>query len=319
MQVLGGAAYIYDVTNFGLGVGFFANSNRQGNFLLVCLILLGAVVADTPSTRRRDTRLASRVMGGCGRAGACRRRSAQRLSRVLPVSGTRSDRRVPDATTGHRVIARWQVALACALALAGVVGVLFYGSDNDLMEKGAIEGLSRGEFLANGLVMLRDFAPFGSGLGTFVQLYPSYEAAETVGNTFVNHAHNDWLELLIETGAIGAVALGLFLLWFVRRSRAIWVTERTNPFRCAGTAIVALELVHSLGDYSLRTAALSAMLAPGCALMEAQGQSHVREGRSKAANRSPAHEPLGCVGLQQRGSGRWAAVPRGRKGHGNHG
>lgn len=318
MQVLGGAAYIYDVTNFGLGVGFSANSNHQGNFLLVCLILLGAVVADTPSMRRRDTRFASRVMGGAAGlvlvVGVLLSGSLACYLFLAPVLIAVFLMQRPDV-----VFARWQVALACALAVAGVVGVLFYGSDNDLVKKGAIQGLSRGEFLANGLVMLRDLAPFGSGLGTFVQLYPSYEAAETVGNTFVNHAHNDWLELLIETGAIGAVALGLFLLWFVRRSTAIWGTERTNALRCAGTAIVALELVHSLGDYPLRTAALSAMLALGCALMVAQGQSHVREGRSKAANRSPAHEPLGRVGLQQRGSGRWAAVPRGRKGHGNHG
>lgn len=290
MQVLGGLAYVYEITNFGFGVGFFANSNHQGNFLLVCLILLGAVLADTiANAKRPDSKLASRVLSG-----------AVGLTLVVGIllSGSLACYLfLPPVLVAVFLIqrpaltfSRLQVSLAVAAAVAAVVVVVFYGSNNDLVREGAIEGLSRQDFLFHGLTMIRDFAPFGSGLGTFVQLYPSYESADIVGTTFVNHAHNDLLELLIETGVFGLVAVALFLLWYARRALSVWKTERSSPFLLAGTVIVALQLAHSLGDYPLRTAALSSMMALGCVLMIAPGVAARRE-REKTARRS-RDEPL---------------------------
>jgi O-antigen ligase len=58
-----------------------------------------------------------------------------------------------------------------------------------------------------------DFPILGSGLGVFPSIYPQYDTVTryTQGN-FVNHAHNDYLELMLETGTIG---LAIFLwAWY---------------------------------------------------------------------------------------------------------
>ena len=51
----------------------------------------------------------------------------------------------------------------------------------------------------------------GWGLGTFPTIYPSFRSFYT--NLFVNQAHNDYAQLLVETGLLG---FGL-MLWFVFR------------------------------------------------------------------------------------------------------
>lgn len=60
---------------------------------------------------------------------------------------------------------------------------------------------------------IKDFPVLGSGLGVFPYIYPQYDTVTlyTQGN-FVNHAHNDYLELMLATGTIG---LAIFLwAWY---------------------------------------------------------------------------------------------------------
>ena len=65
--------------------------------------------------------------------------------------------------------------------------------------------------------------PFGSGMGTFVPVYAMYEKVQdTLINGYVNHAHDDILELWLETGVVGIVLMGVFVMWLVLRSMKIW-------------------------------------------------------------------------------------------------
>ena len=50
---------------------------------------------------------------------------------------------------------------------------------------------------------------WGWGLGTFPTVYPSYRSFYT--NLFVNEAHNDYAQLLVETGLLGFA----LMLWFL--------------------------------------------------------------------------------------------------------
>ena len=161
----------------------------------------------------------------------------------------------------------WVIAGGAIIA-AAFVAFLFVGPvANDLVGKSDTPGISRYEFLRNGLVMLRDFAPTGSGLGTFADLYRWYENPQLVGLTFVNHAHDDLLELLIETGVFGLAALALFIAWVLPRGLELWATQRRHSLGLAASVAIATVLAHSLVDYPLRTAAMSSMLALACALL----------------------------------------------------
>ena len=117
------------------------------------------------------------------------------------------------------------------------------------------------------------FLPFGSGLGTFVPVYALFEDPSIIRATYANHAHNDWLELLLELGAFGLLLMGGFLVWLCPVLARAWAARglKFDPTSAAlsraGAVIVALLLVHSLVDYPLRTTALSVVFAFAAGLM----------------------------------------------------
>ncbi len=115
--------------------------------------------------------------------------------------------------------------------------------------------------------------PFGTGLGTFVPVYAAVEKGQDVLPQYVNHAHNEFAELLLETGVAGAILLLAFLVWFVRRAYAVLKQPRTSLSQLmlerASILIIPLLLAHSLVDYPLRTTAISTLFAFFCAILAA--------------------------------------------------
>ena len=129
-----------------------------------------------------------------------------------------------------------------------------------------------------------EFFPFGTGLGSFVPVYQYHENLARVTSVFVNHAHSDYLELLLELGAAAVVILILFLAWFIRRLVVVWRSDEAGfAFARAASVAVAAVLAHSLVDYPLRTAAIAAVFAFSLGLMaapEAVARVAARNGRS---------------------------------------
>lgn len=97
-----------------------------------------------------------------------------------------------------------------------------------------------------------DHPVFGTGLGTLQQVYPPYETL--YDGKIVNHAHNDYLEALAETGVAGGLCCAWFLSILVIRALRFLQTEGNsfaNTLRlCGWTACCGL-LVHSLVDFNL--------------------------------------------------------------------
>ena len=100
----------------------------------------------------------------------------------------------------------------------------------------------------------------GWGLGTFPSFYPQYRTFYT--NTFINQAHNDYLQFLVEMGGLGFAAC----LWFVvallyhgvKRS-AHWQESLTHAVRMAALAGCTGLLVHSFFDFNLQVPANAAL------------------------------------------------------------
>jgi O-antigen ligase len=97
----------------------------------------------------------------------------------------------------------------------------------------------------------------------------------------MNHVHGDYIELALETGLPGIVLILLFLLWWGRRTVAIWRAVEPDHFARAATIASAAILAHSLVDYPLRTAAISAVFALCCALM-AEARAKTRRSRRRS-------------------------------------
>ena len=269
LQIAGGHAspwYFYRITNFGSTVGFFANSNHLATLLLAALPFLAALVAEI---RPVDPTKRVAVLGLCGAfvgiaiAGIYANGSLFGYGLVLPVVGASALILAPFAS-----LRRVAAGLLVPLVAIGVIVVLnSHDGQRMLAESSTLSPYVRTAIFANSWTAIGDFMPFGSGLGTFPDIYPLYENAEQTSLTYINHAHNDYLEVLVETGALGGLALAAFFAWWLWRALRIWHAKSVDPFACAAVIASAAILIHSLVDYPLRTAAISTLFAVCCALM----------------------------------------------------
>ena len=114
------------------------------------------------------------------------------------------------------------------------------------------------------------YLPVGSGIGSFDAVFRSVEPLERLDSTFFNQAHNEYLEIWLEGGLLGAGLVVLFLVWFSRRAWSAWTggagTQR--DLQRASTVAIAVVLLHSVVDYPLRTETLATIFAMCCAILE---------------------------------------------------
>jgi O-antigen ligase len=271
LQLAGNLFYFYEVTNRGSAVGFFANANHMSTLLLVAIAFLAALfgaVAARTSKRRRSAGKAS----GQGLMFAAAM-LVLLLGLVLTRSLAGSGLAVPVAGASFLLV--WTVsARAKALLTIGLTGATIAAIaatyllpiGQDLLEKEAGSIDSRQTSISRTLSASLEYMPVGSGIGSFTGVYRSLEDPMQVTSTWMNHAHSDHAELFLETGIPGIVLLLLFLVWWARQARIAWSPSGDLFARAASIASAAI-MTHSLVDYPLRTAAISAIFAACCALM----------------------------------------------------
>lgn len=270
LQVLGGgAAYLYAITNQGVAVGFFANANHNATLMLTCIPFLAALQA-TLVKQARSPRSASaiRLLVLAAYAvigvGLLINASLAGIGLSVPVAASTwvVFRRRGKAAQGRLLIGATALSIAALLVVViGPFGNNLFGQQKENVE------LSRQTSFALTLRAAAEYLPFGSGIGSFQPVYHTQEPLAQVGTTFMNHAHSDWLEVLLETGLVGPLYALLFLFWWSRRVRATWRTEEPDPFAQAAAIASAAIMLHSVVDYPLRTAALSAVFATCVALL----------------------------------------------------
>ncbi|UCF67150.1 MAG: O-antigen ligase family protein [Acidobacteriota bacterium] len=213
------------------------------------------------------------------------------------------------------------VAMAM-LAMVAVPAAIFVGPG--LLERLAklpLEWTSpagRGAVYRASMAIVQDFPLFGSGGGTFEWVFALYRNPEIQGR--YDYAHNDHLQLLVETGAIGVLLTlapaVLVLLDVLRRRRAARPAfGGTWPLAVALLAVV----LHEVVDFGLRIPAhallfglLAGTVAGGPA--DAPPRSRSRAGLVVFVGAGVLLAPMaalyslvGWPGLQDRW--RWPQVP----------
>ena len=127
----------------------------------------------------------------------------------------------------------------------------------------------RWEITQHSAPLARQFWMFGGGAGSFVRLFTIGERLEWVKPAYVNAAHDDYLQLVIELGLPGLLALALFAVALGRGALAGW--RRGNGFRSSvlvtGLLIVVLYALHSVVDYPLRRPATWPLFLVACAMI----------------------------------------------------
>lgn len=270
----GDRLYVWHWTDAGSVNGFFANRNHLASSLLMTLpfaVALGAAVL-----RRRDRRTSALWLGalfaGLVVVALAAIRSRAGIALFAPVM-------VASMLAAWIAAGRGRPGPAL-LALVGSVGVALalvaVFALPPLLNRFDIQGAPEGRFDRWPLVAetAQAYLPLGSGIGSFDAVYRSVEPLEQLDSTFFNQAHNDYLEAWLETGWLGIGLVVAFLIWWSRRSWSAWRAppSREADLQRAASIAIGVVLLHSLGDYPLRTVTLAVVLALCCGLLELAGR-----------------------------------------------
>jgi O-antigen ligase len=248
----------YKTAHQGFGIGFFANRNHQSVFIVIAMLLAsGFLIRDARDWQGQLIGLAlvmilalSAVTTTFSRAG---------MAFFLAGLGA-----VAAVMVGLRNIG-WRPMLVALLGLAGLGGAIAstHQFDRFLARLQTAADDQRFEYAVESMPIIGDYFPVGSGIGTFVSVYQKYETIDRLVPNYANHLHNDYLEILMEAGMLGVLAL---LLGIVALGRLIFRNLR-QPFRranllgAAAAVSTIFLMAHSVIDYPLRTQALACLFS----------------------------------------------------------
>jgi O-antigen ligase len=150
-----------------------------------------------------------------------------------------------------------------------------------------LSGGMRMNIVRDGLKMFRQKPILGYGLGTFSDVYPRFRSFYS--EVWINEAHNDYIQLLVETGALGFVAM-LWFFWTTYSEAAKKISNWTDD-RDGTLALIALLgctgiLVHSLVDFNLQIPANAAIFYVLCTL--AAMEPRFRQTPTRTSSFSPS-------------------------------
>ena len=257
------ALYFYSNTNRGMAVGLFANNNHYAIAMAAALPLVWASLVWR--FNRRDSAhghpLWFVLVSGMALVFIIGfMLSGSRAGLVLGMLGCLLMLPAIIAADQHQGAKHWLfAAMAVGLVLSIQLGLYF------IVLQFAPDPLLDGRWQMN--VASREaaaaFAPAGAGPGAFFYAFQHIDGL-MFGPLNVNHAHNDYLELWLESRWLAALPGAALLLAFVWQGVRIWFRSgdySVHAVLLARAAWVGLLLliIHSAVDYPLRTTAISAM------------------------------------------------------------
>ena len=132
----------------------------------------------------------------------------------------------------------------------------------DRIAETTLAGETRDEFGIHSFRMWQDYPLFGAGAGSYYSVYPRYREGDTnPDRCLVDHAHNDYLELLSEYGLLGlalpagAVILALWNAILAQRRRR---NQLARGIGFAATMAITAMLIHASVEFNLQIPAYAA-------------------------------------------------------------
>ena len=262
----GGNFTLFDSVHRGHALGFFTNRNHQALFLLIAMPFACATASIEDRRRKRFSSsiwacaglvlvLTAAVLATKSRSGAAL------LLIVLPFCA---------AQLG---LFKIRLRAAAIAALAAIALLAIVASSSAVQELAARFGNAhddRTTFWANTLVAISQSGIVGTGFGTFPMIYRTVEPLTDLAAGYVNHAHCDYLELLLEGGLAGIGLLVAALGWIgFRASQLLKPGPASLDRRLARAALIGILIItlHSLVDYPLRMLSLEILFGFLCALL----------------------------------------------------
>ncbi len=277
LQAIGdpqGLLYFYRITNNGSAVGLFANRNHAAT-LLACLFPMLAVYAatargDADAVRMRQLMAAAIAIVLVPLILVTGSRSGL-VSAFIGLSTAAMLYRQP---TDVRTVRRGKPNRIKALPILGGITVTSLAFLTYFLSRAeAIERLfmqasgedSRTDFWALSIGLFWKYFPLGSGSGSFVEAYQIVEPTRLLDATYLNRAHNDWVETAVTFGLPGVVTLAVALIAFGIRSYWLWRNadgiEPAVAYGRLASVMIAMIAIASASDYPLRTPTMMGLFA----------------------------------------------------------
>jgi O-antigen ligase len=299
---------LFRPSNLSDAVGFFANRNHYGSLLAMLLpFSIGWTIHEFMRKREVGYTWMLRALMPCCATFVLvigillsHSRAGLLLSVLAGMGGIAMLWR---SGAGIRIV----LAVGACGALAGVLALQIAG--NDVVSRMTALDLgadTRWPVQATTIAASHRYGALGSGLGTFVNAYqsvaPDYQADQ---EGYVNHANNDYLELWLETGWMGAALIVLFFIWYARVAIPLWLglvwlgpasreSSTSAMIARAASLAIGLALVHASVEYQLRKPAIMVLFGLCCALLSVHAAG--------SPNRQPARpRPDGAGRRRSRG------------------
>ncbi|UYH56078.1 O-antigen ligase family protein [Qipengyuania sp. SS22] len=260
--------YFYEVTNSSSPVGILANENHAAIFaacsmLVVTLLGLRVRQGSNASWERLVYVVAFFfilfvALVGRSRAGFIAAIGASLVSITMIVLSSRHREGGRASTVVQRALdGRPAILLAIPVVIVTLTAASFLALDRapafrDILARDNLEDLrwSLWPVLAK---MLENHLLLGTGFGSFEQVYNIYEPSALLMSSYVNQAHDDWAQFVIEGGALAGVLLMGLLAWLVKRVAVMASHQNFRIDAVFWVSVFTLIGAASLIDYPLRT------------------------------------------------------------------
>jgi O-antigen ligase len=248
---------VYRQIHDGYPIGFFANRNHEATLLLIAMPMSAHLIR----LRQWPHRTRSMAIGAtivffslsvvatASRSGFALLTIAWAGTLIVWIGDIR-DRRIWLSAAG---------LLAISLIAFGLLNLT--GAGHRVIHRFNDVGEDLRPFIWHGSwEAIKAFWPSGSGVGSFVPVYKMFEDLNSVNDAWVNHAHDDYLEVLLDAGVAAAVLLvGYAAILIAALFRRLPPPQRSQRYVAACAVLILL--AHSLTDYPLRTFGLLAIFA----------------------------------------------------------
>lgn len=280
--------YLYAITNGESAVGLFSNRNHNALFLNIAMlfVLFGISQARIHGDKSKMALhafciivLALGVVVNSSRfgLGLFALVVAVAAAKVIWSPGKKGGK-------GNRSLKDWLVGGSIALVSIALLAV--FAITDRIPALGRLfaqqfDDDQRVETFAIMAQLAQDHMLLGVGFGAFEHAYRTVEPDDLLMATYLNNAHNDWLQIIIE-GGIPAVLLLFALLIFLGKQLRRHISERGVSKRSVrdGAWLGGLTLLmiglHSFVDYPLRTPIIMLIAAVSVGAIARRGAKETR-------------------------------------------
>jgi O-antigen ligase len=283
----GSIFYFYDITNTGLSTGMFANRNHHAVYLACMFPMLAVYASPMGGSRKRSQMrlplclcgvllLVPLILITASRAGLIV--GTIGLGAIFALISLPADLNNTRRNSGDF----WGMTKAQLITAAGALIVIAVAAISIFYLRGTAlqrlldvnNGDARSSYWTATMAMLGDYFPVGSGFGSFVETFKIGEPHSLLGPSYINHAHNDFLELALTGGLPAAILFLIAAVYFLRSSLKVWSGSWGGMFAVGkssglgkrvqlarmGSVIILMLAIASAVDYPLRTPVMSAFL-----------------------------------------------------------